>query len=88
MPLHPFFDPLLPGGVAPAAVAPGVLRPLAQADSPLTTWLAALSLLGPRTPLTDPELQATLFIPSDQVSCSCWVCQLRSLYLQQGCGGG
>lgn len=72
---HPV-DSLLP--VALAAVAPGVLRPLAQADTPLTTWMAALSLVGPRSPLTDPELQATLFIPSDQVRC--WVRPRPTLY--------
>lgn len=45
---------------------PGVLVPLAQAQSPVGDWLAAVEAAGPSTPLSDPMFVGTIFIPSNE----------------------
>jgi hypothetical protein len=49
------------------AEEPGVLVPLAQAHTPVGDWLAAVEAAGPSTPLSDPMLVGTIFVPHDEV---------------------
>lgn len=46
---------------------PGVLVPLAQAQSSTSHWLNAVEAAGPETPLSDPEFTGTIFIPNNAV---------------------
>lgn len=44
-----------------------MLVPLAQGRSPVGDWLAAVEAAGPSTPLSDPMLVGTVFIPHNEV---------------------